>query len=96
MNNAHYLPEDFCRLTSVRTHCRLWRKYRIAGEPTTLYGNGNQTAMLRWSQEQQVEWHYIALGKLQQNASEVMDSTHFWRRLWGSAQVDRGLRYFCG
>jgi putative transposase len=26
------------------------------------------TAMLRWSQQRQVEWHYIALGKPQQNA----------------------------
>jgi putative transposase len=25
-------------------------------------------AMLRWSQQRQVEWHYIALGKPQQNA----------------------------
>jgi putative transposase len=24
--------------------------------------------MLRWSQDRQVEWHYIASGKLQQNA----------------------------
>jgi putative transposase len=26
------------------------------------------TAMLRWSQQRQVEWHYIALGKPQQSA----------------------------
>lgn len=25
-------------------------------------------AMLRWSQERQIEWHYIAPGKPQQNA----------------------------
>jgi putative transposase len=36
-----------------------------------VFNNGTELtsmAMLRWLQERQVEWHYIALGKPQQNA----------------------------
>ena len=29
---------------------------------------GTSTSILRWSQEQQIEWHYIAPGKPAQNA----------------------------
>ena len=42
------------------------------GKPTTIVSdNGTELtgmAMLRWAQEQRVEWHYIAPGKPQQNA----------------------------
>jgi putative transposase len=44
----------------------------IRGRPAMIVSdNGTEftsMAMLRWSQEQQVEWHYIAPGKPQQNA----------------------------
>jgi putative transposase len=42
------------------------------GRPAMIVSdNGTEltsTAILRWSQERQVEWHYIAPGKPQQNA----------------------------
>jgi putative transposase len=42
------------------------------GRPAMIVSdNGTEltsTAVLRWSQERQVEWHYIAPGKPQQNA----------------------------
>ena len=44
----------------------------LRGRPTTIVSdNGTELtslAMLRWSQETQVQWHYIAPGKPQQNA----------------------------
>jgi putative transposase len=44
----------------------------IRGRPATIVSdNGTEltsTAILRWSQDRQVEWHYIAPGKPQQNA----------------------------
>jgi putative transposase len=44
----------------------------IRGRPAMIVSdNGTEftsMTMLRWSQEQQVEWHYIAPGKPQQNA----------------------------
>ena len=44
----------------------------VRGQPAMIVSdNGTELtsmAMLRWSQERQVEWHYIAPGKPQQNA----------------------------
>jgi len=44
----------------------------IRGRPTMIISdNGTELtsmAILRWSQEQRIEWHYIAPGKPQQNA----------------------------
>ena len=44
----------------------------IRGRPATIVSdNGTEltsTTMLRWSQDRQVAWHYIAPGKPQQNA----------------------------
>ena len=44
---------------------------RAAGPPMCVSDNGTELtsmAILRWSQETRVEWHYIAPGKPQQNA----------------------------
>ena len=44
----------------------------VRGKPLTVVSdNGTEltsTSILRWSQERQVEWHYIAPGKPTQNA----------------------------
>jgi putative transposase len=59
-------------LPSLRVARALDAVIAIRGRPATIVSdNGTELtskAMLRWSKERQVEWHYIALGKPQQNA----------------------------
>jgi putative transposase len=55
----------------------------IRGRPAMIVSdNGTEftsMAMLRWSQERQVEWHYIAPGKPQQNG---VDHHSIYLRDW--------------
>jgi putative transposase len=58
-------------LSGVRVARELTRLIGIRGKPHTVVSdNGTEltsSAILRWSQERQVEWHYIAPGKPMQN-----------------------------
>lgn len=58
-------------LAGVRVARELTRLIWLRGKPHTLVSdNGTEltsSAILRWSQEQRVEWHYIAAGKPMQN-----------------------------
>ena len=59
-------------LPGLRVARELDAAIAIRGRPAMIVSdNGTEltsTAMLRWSQQRQVEWHYIAPGKPQQNA----------------------------
>lgn len=59
-------------LSGVRVARELDAIIACRGKPCTVVSdNGTELtsmAMLRWGQEQQIEWHYIAPGKPQQNA----------------------------
>lgn len=59
-------------LSGVRVARELDAIIASRGKPCTVVSdNGTELtsmAMLRWGQEQQIEWHYIAPGKPQQNA----------------------------
>ena len=59
-------------LSGLRVARELDALISIRGRPTMIVSdNGTELtsiAILRWSQEQQIEWHYIAPGKPQQNA----------------------------
>ena len=59
-------------LSGLRVARELDALIAIRGRPTMIVSdNGTELtsmAILRWSQEQQIEWHYIAPGKPQQNA----------------------------
>jgi putative transposase len=68
---------DVCRRHGVRpaTFYRWKSKFgglevAVRGKPLTVVSdNGTElTSILRWSQERQIEWHYIAPGKPTQNA----------------------------
>ena len=58
-------------LSGVRVVRELTRLIGLRGKPHTVVSdNGSEltsSAILRWSQERQVEWHYIAPGKPMQN-----------------------------
>ena len=58
-------------LSGVRVARELTRLIGIRGKPHTVVSdNGTEltsSAILRWSQERRVEWHYIAPGKPMQN-----------------------------
>jgi putative transposase len=59
-------------LPGLRVACKLDAVIAIRGRPGTIVSdNGTELtsmAMLRWSQERQIAWHYIAPGKPQQDA----------------------------
>ena len=50
-------------------HARLGQRHRV-----------DSMAILRWSQDQQIEWHYIAPGKPQQNAFVESFNGGYWNR----------------
>ncbi|NWP10220.1 transposase family protein, partial [Escherichia coli] len=58
-------------LSGARVARELTRLIGLRGKPHTVVSdNGTEltsSAILRWSQERQVEWHYIAPGKPMQN-----------------------------
>ncbi len=58
-------------LSGVRVARELTRLIGLRGKPHTVVSdNGTEltsSAILRWSQERRVEWHYIAPGKPMQN-----------------------------
>jgi len=59
-------------LSGARVACELDAIVALRGKPLAVVSdNGTEltsTSILRWSQERQVEWHYIAPGKPTQNA----------------------------